>query len=323
MSHVSGRLNLQRNKFMIDQQEMRFEEFDAQIESVDGRTLLRGREESTWKIHTWVSDDIILQSFQEGGANSFVSAGNKDYFSLGIGLPGPSVISVNGNAMDPGRMIVLRPDHNVVTHSSGISRYVVLSIPRNRFISAVERFDPSQTDALMSGASFLDIGCQQSQALISMVSRLMDNESELASLQDASVRRVAQQLSSAFVQAASSPVGTKGESISLLLRRTVTDRIIDLLHSPDFFDYSIPEMAALVGVPVRTFRLICTERFGTSPGRLVMFHQYNRIRRDLLHASKAETVSQIAGRHGIWEWGRFAVRYRQFFGESPSDTLAR
>jgi len=27
--------------------------------------------------------------------------------------------------------------------------------------------------------------------------------------------------------------------------------------------------------------------------------------------------------HGIWEFGRFAARYRRQFGETPSETLGR
>jgi AraC family transcriptional regulator, ethanolamine operon transcriptional activator len=31
----------------------------------------------------------------------------------------------------------------------------------------------------------------------------------------------------------------------------------------------------------------------------------------------------VLTRHGIWEFGRFAARYRRQFGELPSTTLGR
>ena len=36
-----------------------------------------------------------------------------------------------------------------------------------------------------------------------------------------------------------------------------------------------------------------------------------------------ESVADILTRHGIWEFGRFAARYRRHFGELPSQTLRR
>ena len=45
-------------------------------------------------------------------------------------------------------------------------------------------------------------------------------------------------------------------------------------------------------------------------------------RQDLRRASPSETVTQIAMRHGAWELGRFAHRYKHLFGEHPSETLS-
>jgi AraC family ethanolamine operon transcriptional activator len=309
---------------MIDRQDFNFEEFDAEIESVNGRTTLLGREESAWKIHTWSYADIILQGFQEGGANSYVAAGNEDFFSLGIGLPGPSVICTNGVEMNPGQMVLLRPGRDVVTHSHGICRYAVLSIPRKQFFSLLEDYDPSQMEELLNGSTGIAIGHQRTKALMDIINRLMGDGNEGGLLHDSSAQTAAaEELSSAFVRAALSTLPVSNISNSCLSRRMVTNSIVELLRSPEHFSLSIPEMAKLANVPERTFRLICTERFGMSPRRLFMLRQYDNVRRDLLHASKSENVSQIASRHGIWEWGRFAVRYRRIYSESPSETLAR
>jgi transcriptional regulator GlxA family with amidase domain len=44
--------------------------------------------------------------------------------------------------------------------------------------------------------------------------------------------------------------------------------------------------------------------------------------RDLLAAQRPEqTVAQIAARWGFMHTGRFAVLYRQTFGQSPHETL--
>jgi AraC-like DNA-binding protein len=50
----------------------------------------------------------------------------------------------------------------------------------------------------------------------------------------------------------------------------------------------------------------------------------NRARQALLASdSEEDKVTAIAAKLGFTELGRFAVRYRELFGESPSETLHR
>jgi AraC-like DNA-binding protein len=86
----------------------------------------------------------------------------------------------------------------------------------------------------------------------------------------------------------------------------------------------MPEICTAVGVPGRTLRYLCQEHLGVSPRRYLWLRRMDQTRRALTLADpSAMTVATIAANHGFWEFGRFAVAYRQLFGEAPSVTLRR
>ena len=63
---------------------------------------------------------------------------------------------------------------------------------------------------------------------------------------------------------------------------------------------------------------------GMSPHRYLWLRRMHLVRTALLRADRrSATVTSIALDYGFGELGRFAVMYRQLFGESPSATLAR
>jgi AraC-like DNA-binding protein len=84
----------------------------------------------------------------------------------------------------------------------------------------------------------------------------------------------------------------------------------------------LTEICVAIGVPERTLRGACEEHFGMGPIRYLTLRRMHQVRRALLGSDCAETsVTRIATDHGFWELGRFAVAYRNLFGEAPSASL--
>jgi AraC family ethanolamine operon transcriptional activator len=82
------------------------------------------------------------------------------------------------------------------------------------------------------------------------------------------------------------------------------------------------EMAAAAGVSERTLRRAFTEHYGVGPVRYLQLRQLHQVHRALRAAQPEEqSVSEILLAHGEWAFSRFAFRYRQLFGELPSETL--
>jgi len=85
---------------------------------------------------------------------------------------------------------------------------------------------------------------------------------------------------------------------------------------------TVPEIAVATGMSQRSLRLAFQESIGLSPRKYLHLHRMHKVRHEL-HTNEAETTSitEAASHWGFTELGRFAVEYKQLFGESPSKTL--
>jgi AraC-like DNA-binding protein len=84
----------------------------------------------------------------------------------------------------------------------------------------------------------------------------------------------------------------------------------------------VSQICAFIKVSERTLRLCCHEFLEMSPSRYIRLRRLNLVRAALRQADPStQTVAETARRYGFLELGRFAVVYREVFGESPSATL--
>ena len=105
---------------------------------------------------------------------------------------------------------------------------------------------------------------------------------------------------------------------SVLVRRAVA--IADSIEGP----VPILRLCSLLRVSPGTLERAFKKTTGMTPFTFFLRRRLNRARAALLRADPGERlVSDIALELGFTELGRFAVRYRHFFGESPSQTLRR
>jgi transcriptional regulator GlxA family with amidase domain len=83
----------------------------------------------------------------------------------------------------------------------------------------------------------------------------------------------------------------------------------------------IGEVSRAVGVSERTLRNAFHKEHGLSPKQYELRERLQAAREALCDVTTAHTVTDVASRHGFFELGRFASRYKHTFGESPSETL--
>jgi AraC-like DNA-binding protein len=107
-------------------------------------------------------------------------------------------------------------------------------------------------------------------------------------------------------------------------RQNTMIRFEHLLRAQPQRDLHIAELCAALDVSERLLRALCAEHLGMGPIAYDRLRRMSLVRRILRHGDGNDTtVSSVARRYGFRSAGRFSVKYRATFGESPSATLRR
>jgi AraC-like DNA-binding protein len=84
------------------------------------------------------------------------------------------------------------------------------------------------------------------------------------------------------------------------------------------------DLAAEAGISIRSLSRAFEKKYGLGPMAFVRQRRldacFARLRGSLRDAT---TVTEVAMSYGFWHIGKFAIAYREAFGESPSATLSR
>ena len=140
-------------------------------------------------------------------------------------------------------------------------------------------------------------------------------------LADPEAARAAQQhlISAAFAAIAG---GTDQRSAYAHHRQRIMARFEALIEANRDRTLYMAEVCEAVGATERTFRNLTYDSLGMSPTRYPCLRRMRQAHRALRLANEVTaTVTEVATRHGFFHLGRFAVAYRELFGESPSETL--
>ena len=99
-------------------------------------------------------------------------------------------------------------------------------------------------------------------------------------------------------------------------------RAIEYVDSNAANDIALADIADAVHVTPRAVQYMFRRHLDTTPLNYLRQVRLHHARQELLGADRRhETVTALAARWGFMHTGRFAVMYRQTFGESPHETL--
>lgn len=102
------------------------------------------------------------------------------------------------------------------------------------------------------------------------------------------------------------------------------EQAIDFIQHNAARDIGVGDVAAAVYLTPRTVQYMFRKHLGTTPTAYLRDIRLNRARQELIAGDRtATTVAAVAVRWHFAHTGRFAVLYRDAYGESPHETLRR
>jgi transcriptional regulator GlxA family with amidase domain len=132
----------------------------------------------------------------------------------------------------------------------------------------------------------------------------------------AAARTMAATLLDSFASNLDRPPGGIGEPIPSL------SRALAFIHRNALRDISIHEIAGEVHLTPRAVQYLFRRELDTTPTEYLRQVRLHRAHHDLIAGDRAHTtVGAIATKWGFAHTGRFAVLYRQTYGQSPHTTL--
>ncbi len=228
----------------------------------------------------------------------------------------------NGIRMEDG-MISLYAPGAVHISNGGRSEYLYVTVPQQLLETELAK--------LQVARPHFANGCHISRsepATVSMVTALVHRMMHIATTRggDLELGLVAMERSliTALVLALDDPDPVLDE----LMDRRATRQAMFLM-TVDFAlnhmnkDLYVTDLCGVTGIAERTLRQVFQEFTNMSPIAFLNLVRLRRARQLLLNGDPEQmSVKYAALDSGFWDLGRFSVRYRSLFGESPSRTLA-
>ena len=114
--------------------------------------------------------------------------------------------------------------------------------------------------------------------------------------------------------------GAAAQYVPLCNRSRVLRRSLAYLNENSSRVVTVLELCRESAASMSTLERAFRERFGLSPKRYMTALRLGGVRRSLIDLQETRCIADIAAQWGFWHMSKFAVDYRQMFGELPSAT---
>jgi AraC-like DNA-binding protein len=241
-------------------------------------------------------------------------------FGLALPVGGPP-IKFAGEEMQPCRLASAMSGEEMDVYASGGLRQIVVLVDQKRLLELAGSAGLSENilSALQSGRTNMPLVAKPDSATRfagKAMELLQGAATGMLQLGCEDIEELVYGEILSLVDVKNLPSGRP--SAAVLVRRAM--EIVDAQPGP----LPVATLCRLLRTSPSTLECTFKKITSLTPHTFFLRRRLNRARSALLDGDRAEIrVTDIALEHGFTELGRFSVRYRQMFGESPSDTLQR
>ncbi len=247
-------------------------------------------------------------------------------------LPGSDPMKIKGVDITPNDTLVVgqhRAETEMFTH--GENHFGTFAMDRRRFFELAEVIYQLSPDSLGEDVLILPNSREAMAPILKTIQEievLSFQTSEVVS--PVSLMAVMVELEKKLMLGFLDIVANRSGGMHTKHRPVANHRRQLLKKADDYFQMhrdspvSLLALCQAVGASKRALQYAFQDAYDTTPMSHLKMFRLNQARRDLLRESpETSSVTTIAFQHGCSHLGRFAGEYRQYFGESPSETLRR
>jgi AraC-like DNA-binding protein len=276
--------------------------FAAAVRAADVKIVATGRGSTHVELMRADLGALWLQAGVESFAHVAQISYSRDRAIMMFTHPGGAPIHWRGQQVPPGSLIGVGLGHDGYHYTDGPTHWATLSLP------PVWAPPPAALRRLQALHRRVETLARETPWMLARV-------------------EPARALNQAIIAAVAACIGAdmaKQEVVRPRRGSAIIARLDAMLEvAPDSPIY-VPEVCAALGVSQRTLLTYCQLHVGVGPERYLRLRRMHMARRHLQEAMVGQgVVTRIATGLGFFELGRFAVAYRELFGESPSATLRR
>ena len=303
-----------------------FDAFAAAVRDAEGRFMLTHPLERKWVFTHRPLNRLSLQCGHEESGAVFEGTARRGGCILFVETSAPPAHTANGERLRADSLTVLGPRADACFATRRRSDWFSIHIPCDLLTDSAELYH-FDADVYVASLRELRPSRERLARLRTLVDRLEDADRRTPWFFDEpAVVAAAEFELLAAALACLDPTTASTMAPHGALRRAARDGVVRAALS--HFDAAsddhrrMGDIAEAADVSERTLRSAFGDYFGVSPARYLKLRRLHEVRRALARATAVEnTVTEIEGRLGVSEFGRFAHDYRALFGELPSETL--